>query len=141
MMRAPGPFFISTYTRNETTVQAIDLALEILRKLHEQGLSEEQLRSAKAYIKGLFPTEIETTNQLAALLADLDFYGLDEREVNEFFTKVDALTAADTKRIIKQYYPQENLVFVLIGKAQEIKNAVGKYAPQVDTKQINQAGF
>jgi zinc protease len=137
MQRAPGPFAISTYTRNETTVQAIDMALDLLKKLHEQGLTEEQLRSAKAYIKGLFPTEIETTSQLAALLADLDFYGLDEREVNDYFAKVDALTVADAKRIIRQHFPQENLVFVLIGKAGEIKNAVGKYAQQVDTKQIS----
>jgi zinc protease len=141
MQRVPGPFAISTYTRNETTVQAIDMALDLLKKLHEQGLTEEQLRSAKAYIKGLFPTEIETTSQLAALLADLDFYGLDEREVNDYFAKVDALTVADAKRIIRQHFPQENLVFVLIGKAGEIKNAVGKYAQQVDTKQISQAGF
>jgi zinc protease len=141
LQRAPGPFAISTYTRNETTVQAIDMALDLLKKLHEQGLTEEQLRSAKAYIKGLFPTEIETTSQLAALLADLDFYGLDEREVNDYFAKVDALTVADAKRIIRQHFPQENLVFVLIGKASEIKNAVGKYAQQVDTKQISQAGF
>lgn len=139
--RVPGPFAISTYTRNETTVQAIDMALDLLKKLHEQGLTEEQLRSAKAYIKGLFPTQIETTNQLANMLADFDFYGLDEREVNDYFAKIDALTLADTKRIINQYYPQENLVFVLIGKADEIKNAIGKYAPKIDTKQISQVGF
>lgn len=139
--KVPGPFAISTYTRNETTVQAIDLALDVLKKLHEQGLSEEQLRSAKSYLKGVFPTEIETTSQLANLLADLDFYGLDEREVNEYFAKVDALTLTDTRRIIRQYFPQENLVFVLIGKADEIQDAVKKYAPQVDRKQISQAGF
>lgn len=141
MAKVPGPFAISTYTRNETTEKAIDLTLDVLRKLHEQGLSEEQLRSAKAYIKGLFPTEIETTNQLASMLADLDFYGLDEREVNDYFARVDALTVADTRRIIKQYFPQENLVFTLIGKAGEIKKAVGKYAPLVETKPISQVGF
>jgi predicted Zn-dependent peptidase len=139
--KVAGPFAISTYTQNKTTVQAIDMALDILKQLHERGLTEEQLRSAKAYLKGTFPPQIETTSQLAALLNELEFYGLDEREVNEYFAKIDALTLADTRRIIKQYFPLENLVFVLIGKADEIKDAVKKYAPRMDAKQINEMGF
>lgn len=136
-----GPFFITTYTQNKTTVQAIDLALEVLKKLHTEGLSEEQLKSAKAYIKGLFPPRVETTNQLADLLVDYDFYGLDEKELNEYFAKIDALTVADTKRLIAQYFPMENLVFVLVGKADEIRDQVKKYAPQLDEKKISNPGF
>ena len=136
-----GPFVISTYTQNKTTVQAIDLALDILKKLHEQGLSDEQLKSSKAYIKGTFPPKIETSDQLAKQLVEWDFYGLDEREVNDYFAKIDALSAADVKRIIHQYYPLDNLVFTLIGKADEIKEQVKKYAPQMDEKKIGQVGF
>jgi len=139
--RVAGPFAISTYTRNETTIQAVDLALDMLKKLHEQGLSEEQLRSAKAYLKGVFPPQIETPDQLAATLAELEFYGLDAREIDAYFARIDAVTLADTRRVIKQYFPQENLVFTLVGKADEIREKVKKYAPQVDVKQINQAGF
>ena len=136
-----GPFVISTYTQNKTTVQAIDLALDILKKLHEQGLSEEQLKSSKAYIKGTYPPKIETSDQLARQLVEWDFYGLDEREVNDYFAKIDALSPAEVKRVIQQYYPLDNLVFTLIGKADEIKDQVKKYAPQMDEKKIGQAGF
>lgn len=139
--RVAGKFVISTYTQNATTVQAIDMALDVLNRLHEQGLSEAQLKSAKAYIKGQFAPRIETTDTLAGLLCELNFYGLDEREINDYFARIDALTLADTRRIIKQYFPQENLVFVLIGKAGEIKEAVKKYASQMDVKPITQAGF
>jgi predicted Zn-dependent peptidase len=139
--QAAGPFVISTYTQNKTTVQAMDLALDLLKKLHEQGLSEEQLKSAKAYIKGTFPPDIETNDQLAGLLVELEFYGLNESEINGYFAKIDALTVADTKRIIRQYYPLDNLVFTLIGKADEIREQVKKYAPQLDEKKISAVGF
>ena len=139
--RVAGPFVISTYTANKTTVQAIDMALDLLKKLHEQGLSEEQLKSAQAYIKGTFPPNIETNDQLARLLVEMEVYGLNENEINEFFAKIDALTIADTKRIIQTYYPLDNLVFTLIGKADEIREQVKKYAPQLDEKKINQVGF
>ena len=139
--RVAGPFVISTYTQNKTTVQAMDMALDLLKKLHEQGLSEEQLKSAKAYIKGTFPPNIETNDQLARVLVEMEVYGLNENEINEYFARIDALTMADTKRIIRQYYPLDNLVFTLIGKAEEIKEQVRKYAPQLDEKKINQVGF
>jgi len=139
--RARGPFVISTYTRNETTEKAIDMTLDILKRLHEQGISEADLKSAKAYIKGQFPPQIETTDQLASQIAQLEFYGLDQREINDFYAKIDSMTIDDARRVIKQYFPLDNLVFVLIGKAGEIESVAKKYAPKLDTKSINQPGF
>ncbi|HXG91746.1 MAG TPA: pitrilysin family protein [Blastocatellia bacterium] len=136
-----GPFAIFTYTRNETTERAIDMALEVLKRLHEKGITEEELKSAKEYIKGQFPPTIETSDQLAALIAQLEFYGLDASDVNNFYAKIDSMTMADAQRVIKQYFPVDNLVFVLIGKASEIQTIAKKYAPKVDTKQISQPGF
>ncbi len=139
--KAKGAFAISTYTRNEKTEEAIDRTLAILKRLHENGITEEELKSAKAYIKGLFPTDLETTNQLAAAITELDFYGLSETDINSIYAKVDAMTLADAQRIIKQYFPLDNLVFVLIGKASEIQQVAKKYAGKMDVKQINQTGF
>jgi predicted Zn-dependent peptidase len=136
-----GPFAISTYTANKTTEEAIDMALGVLRQLHENGITEEELKSAKEYLKGQFPPTMETTDQLAALIAELEFYGLNAGEVNNYYAKVDSMTLADARRIIKQYFPMDNLVFVLVGKASEIQSVAKKYAPKLDTKQISQPGF
>jgi predicted Zn-dependent peptidase len=141
LRRVPGSFVISSYTQTETTVKALDTTLEILDKLHTQGLSEEQLQSAKAYVKGQFAPDIETTDQLAAMLTQLDFYSLGASEINDYFAKIDALTVNDASRIIRQYFPRENLVFVLIGRAERIREEVKKYAPQITAKKITDRGF
>jgi predicted Zn-dependent peptidase len=78
---------------------------------------------------------------LAAQLADLEFFGLDDREVNEFLARVEAVTANEARRLIREYFPLDNLVFVLVGKADEIKASVSKYAPLVDTRDITQPSF
>jgi len=137
----PGPFAISSFTQNSNTVRAIDMALEVLKKLHTDGLTEEQLKSAQAYIKGQFPPQIETTDHLASLLTQLDFYGLDEREIDDFFSRIDAVTVADCKRVIDGYFPKDNLVFTIIGKASEIGEGVMKYAPTVEKRAITQIGY
>ncbi|MGH9670514.1 MAG: M16 family metallopeptidase [Terriglobales bacterium] len=139
--RVPGPFAIFSFTKNKTTEQALDMALDVLRRLHEKGFTEEELRSAKEYIKGQFPPRIETSDQLARLMTQLEFYGLDQTEIDNYYGRIDAMTLAESKRIIEQYFPADNLVFVLIGKAGEIQGAVKKYAPEMDTKSITEPTF
>ncbi|MGH9591948.1 MAG: hypothetical protein ACRD5L_02575, partial [Bryobacteraceae bacterium] len=52
-----------------------------------------------------------------------------------------AMTMDDARRVIQQYYPEDNLVFVVIGKASEIAPIVKKYAPHMDTRSITDPGF
>jgi len=139
--KVAGPFAISTYTANETTEKAMDMALGILNDLHDKGITEEQLKSAKNYIKGQYPPRIETSDQLASLMTTLEFYGADESEVNGMYSKIDSMTLADANRIIKQYFPRDNLVFVLLGKSSEIQTVAKKYAPEVKTKSISDPGY
>ncbi len=139
--KMPGAFLISSYTRNAATEQALDMTVAVLKRLHEKGISQEELDSAKAYIKGQFPPTIETGEQLASLVSTLDFYGLDEREVNDMYARIDAMDLATARRVIGQYFPLDNLVFVLIGKAGEIEPVAKKYAAQLDRKSITDRGF
>jgi predicted Zn-dependent peptidase len=141
MMRVAGPFSISSYTRNSTTGQAIDLALEVLRNLHSTGLTESQLVSAKNYLKGQFPLQLETSSQIARTFAELDAYGLDENEINGYFSRIDQLTLGEARRIISAYYPLDDLVFVIIGKASEIRPQLRKYAARIDERQLSDPGF
>ena len=139
--KAKGPFSVNSFTSNANTEKALDMTLDVLKRLHEKGISDEDLNSAKAYLKGQFPPSIETSDQLAATLSDLVFNGLDEREINTYYAKIDAATMADVNRVIKQYFPLDNLVFVLVGKASEIEGVAKKYAPVVDRKSISAPGF
>jgi predicted Zn-dependent peptidase len=139
--RLSGPFQISSYTRNETTEKAIDGALEVLKTLHTEGISEAELQSVKAYMKGQFPPTIETTDSLASVLTRQEYYGLDESDVNAYSARIDAVTLNEARRIIDKYYPKEDLVFVFLGKASEIESIAKKYAAEIDRKTITAPGY
>jgi zinc protease len=139
--KEPGAFAIYSFTKNESTVQALDLALQVLAKLHKEGVSAEQLASAKAYLKGQFPPSIETSGQLAKTIAAHEFYGLGDDEINQLEARIDAVTPAIAKEVIAKHFPEENLAFMLIGKASEIGPMVKKYAPQQDARKITEPGF
>ena len=139
--KEPGPFGIFSFTKNETTAPAIDLAVQVLQKLHKNGVTDEQLKSAKSYIKGQFPPNIETSKQLTHIIATYEFYGLSDDEINQLEARVDAVTPEIAKAVIQKHFPSENLVFVLIGKASAIGAAVEKYAEKRDSREIAAPGF
>jgi zinc protease len=139
--KQPGAFAIYSYTKNETTAQAIDLALQVLARLHQDGVTPAQLASAKAYIKGQFPPSIETSGQLAGRIASNEFYGLDDDEINQLEARIDQVTPAIARQVIEKHFPEDHLVFMLIGKASEIGPAVQKYATQRDSRKISEPGF
>jgi predicted Zn-dependent peptidase len=138
--KSAGTFFISTFTATETTIEAIDLALEVLSRLHTDGVDEETLTSAKNYLKGQFPPKYETSGELADLLTTMHFYGLNDTYINDFEKNVDEMTVEKANEIIKKYFPKENLQFVLIGKADEIRDKVEKYGEMTE-KNIDDDGF
>ena len=119
MNSVPGPFTISSFTQNATTEQALDMALDVLKEFHANGLTEEQLNSARNYLKGQFPPQIETGRQLAQLVAELDFYGLDEEEVNQFFSRQEK-PSAELVHFVSTLHP-------LAAKAAEVRSAEGAF--------------
>ncbi|WP_236701378.1 M16 family metallopeptidase [Thalassomonas viridans] len=131
-----GKFTIATFTKTETTEEAMDLALKTYRRLWQQGIDEATLASAKAYVKGQFPPKFETSSQLANLLVNMYGYGFDENYINRFEHQVNSLTLAKTRQLINKYFPRENLQFVVIGKADKIRDKLAKYGPvtEVDIK-------
>jgi predicted Zn-dependent peptidase len=122
-----GSFVISTFTASKTTEPAIDKSLEVLNKLHTNGIDEKSLTSAKNYVKGQFPPRYETTNQLANLLTQMFWYNFDTTFIENFEKNVDSLNIDKANQIIAQYFPKNNFQFVLVGKAADIKNIAEKY--------------
>ena len=140
--RRQGAITIFTFTKTETTEKAIDLALTILKKLNQQGVTAEQLKSVKAYVKGTYPPQhLETADQVARVLGDIELYGLNRGEVDALFSKVDAVTLERANSAARKYFQPGNLVFVLIGKASEIRDTAKKYSSQVVESTIGQPGF
>nr|WP_256261031.1 pitrilysin family protein [Shewanella sp. NIFS-20-20] len=138
--KAGGSFRLSTFTKTSTTEQAIDLALATYARLWQQGIDQATLDSAKSYVKGQFPPQYETSGQLAYLMATMYLYDFDASFINNFEKQVDELDLQGSARLIQQYFPQTNLQFVLIGKADDIREIAAKYG-EVTQISIEDVGF
>ena len=126
----PGPVAVVSYTRTDATGQAIDLALATLSHLRADGLDAAQLESAKQYVLGQYPLEMETAQQLAGAVATVEFYGVGRAYIDDFAKDVQAVDLAKVRSVIDDVYPRpEDLVYVLIGNAAAIREQAAKYGP------------
>ncbi|MFQ5599678.1 MAG: M16 family metallopeptidase [Candidatus Krumholzibacteriia bacterium] len=136
----PGSFYISSFTRTADTEKAVDLALEVLDRLHEKGLTQVELESARNYIRGQFPPRYETAGRLANAMAELEFYGLDRAHINAHTQNTDAVTLDQLSEVIRRFYPRDDLVIVLVGQADEIKKIASRYG-DVEFKSVSDPGY
>jgi predicted Zn-dependent peptidase len=126
----PGTVIISSFTETGKTVDAIDMALDVLGRLKRSGVKDEAAESARNYIMGQFPPRLETAPQIAAQFAMLDQYGLDAAYINEYGAALEAASEDAIAAAIDEVYPSaENVSFVLIGDAASIREAVSQYGP------------
>lgn len=140
--RLPGAILIASFTKTDTTEKAIDMALDVLKRLGETGITADQLASVKAYLKGTFPPQrLETSDQIAATLGDIEVYGLGKGDIDDLFSRIDAVTLDDANAVARKYYKAANLTFVLVGNAAKIRDTVKKYGPKLTEVAITHPGF
>ena len=139
-LRSPGPFLMSTYTKNATTGAALDKSFEVLATLHSHPFKVEDLVSAKNYLRGTFPPSLETSPQLAHQLVMLNIEDLSRKEFNAELAAEQAITLEQANRVIDKDFPSDNYVMVMIGKASEIATLASKYGT-VTTKKISEPGY
>jgi predicted Zn-dependent peptidase len=126
----PGSVEIISYTRTEATVEALDIALAVLERLRDGGIDEDMLQSARNYILGQFPPTVETAAQVAGQLAALEAYALDIGYINHYGTELMAATTESVAAVIDSVYPEaEDVVLLLLGDAEQIREAATQYGP------------
>lgn len=134
--RRGGEFSIATFTKTETTAEAIQVTLDVTRKLAEQGPSGEELLRTKTYINGLFPLQLETNEQLARMLADLRLYGIGNDYVSRFRERISNVAVDEVKQAARAHFPIDRYTLVCVGKAKAIKKALAPFGPKVIVKKL-----
>ena len=132
--REPGMVAITSFTKTETTKQAMDLAIATLDRLHRDGLDAATLQSARHYIAGQFAPDLETAPQLAAQLVDLALYGEGREAVDGYLGKVAAATPAEVAAATDVFPRSGDLAIVAIGDASKIREALRTYGPLTEMK-------
>ncbi|SFR36734.1 M16 family metallopeptidase [Litoreibacter janthinus] len=101
---------------NESVAEAIEVIRAEWAKMAENGLTEEELATAKTYLTGAYPLRFDGNARIANILAAMQFDDLPVDYIDTRNSKVEAVTLDDIQRVAKRLLKPENLHFVVVGK-------------------------
>ena len=119
--RSPGPFLIQTAVGTEVTVRAIEETLREVEQLLGAGPTDAEVASARDYLAGIFPLELQTTEQLAAKLAELVVHDLPDDYFEHYRSRILAVTPADVLRVARAHVRPGDLTIVVVGEADTLE--------------------
>ena len=129
MSRAAGIFFVSSFTKVETTAELLQVAFEEEERFCDAGPTAEELERAQSYLAGLYPLSLETHDQVAERIADVKLYGVSLDEVTGYRERVRAVTAEQCRDLAQRYFPLRDGVVVVVGPARQIAPSLERFGP------------
>lgn len=130
---APNPYVWRFGGRPETLAEGIGLAIDEIRKLREQGVTEQEFLAARTtYIDGLIPASYDTAHKVGLRLAHERLFGLHAYQSPQYLNyyagrseQIDALKALTLEAVnnaAKKYLNPENLVIAVTGQVDVVKD-------------------
>jgi zinc protease len=115
----PGLFKVEVQTKNESASTVVEEILKEIRGIREEGVTEEELSDAKAYLSGSFPRRLDTMSKIVWFLSTVEFHGLGLDYMEKFPDYINAVTRDDVKRVARKYLDPENYVLVIVARLSE----------------------
>jgi zinc protease len=103
-------------TRNDAMGQSLDVIRDELKKMADQGPSQEDLDNAKNYLIGSYPLRFDTNAKIATQLLGLRMDGFGPEYVENRNAMIAAVTLDDMKRVAKNLLATQNLIVTIVGK-------------------------
>lgn len=129
----PGEFAIHSFAETDNTARALELTLQTLERLKQDGVSAEMLESARAYVLGQYPLNFETAADWAAALGEIELYGLGPEYIDQYGPALRKVTLQDTRQVIDEAFPTaQALAIVLVGDAAKIREQVQGFGTITD---------
>jgi zinc protease len=114
-MAEAGPFQVGLQTKKDQAEDALKLVRETLAKFIQNGVTEAELKAAKANIIGGFPMRIDSNGKILDYLAVIGFYKLPLNYLDEYNSNVEKVTVAQIKDAFSRRLKPENFVTIVVG--------------------------
>lgn len=122
-----GRFAAFASVRNEVTDSAVYEFMYEINKLVDEGVTEEELKMAKASLAGSFGRSLESPSTVANFALNTERYDLPKDYYKTYLQKIDALTVEDINETAKVLIDPDKLYITAVGNASEIKDKLAQF--------------
>lgn len=108
-------FMGAVATRNAKVAESVKLIRDEWARMAKEGVSDEELKSAKRYITGSYALRFSSSKNISEMLAALQAEGLTRDYFEKRNSYIEAVSPADITRVAKRLLRANSLTFVVVG--------------------------
>ncbi|PKP43705.1 MAG: peptidase M16 [Bacteroidetes bacterium HGW-Bacteroidetes-13] len=118
--RYPVRFVASASVRNAVTDSSVVEFIKEIKKIRDEKVTADDLKSAKAEYAGSFVMSLENPQTQARFALNILTENLPQNFYETYLAKINAVTVEDVQRVAKKYFQADHLRIVITGKATEV---------------------
>ncbi|TNY34380.1 insulinase family protein [Pelagovum pacificum] len=107
---------------NDKVAEAIDVAQSEWARLAEEGVTEEELETAKTYVTGAYPLRFDGNGRIADILVGMQFTDLPIDYIETRNDRMNAVTLEDINRVASELLTPDALHFVVVGQPEGLED-------------------
>jgi zinc protease len=124
-----GEFWVSTFTKNETTAETVQTVIDEINRLTEEPPNDKELDDSKTYFAGSFVRQRETPQSVAGDLWLIESQNLGDDYLDNLLKTIAVTSKDDCINLAKKTIDTNKLVVVVVGDAEKVKDELMKIAP------------
>ncbi len=113
-------FFGGLATANNTAGQALDLVKEEIQKFRDGGITDEELKDAKAYLTGSYALRFDSNASIGNILLSYALADFGKDYINRRNPEIEAVTKDQVNAAAKRLLDPAQLYVVVVGKPEGV---------------------
>jgi len=115
----PGVFSSGCQTKSESTVKAIRIMLEEIKKIQTDEVTDKEINKAKDSFLNGFVFNFDSKAKIVRRLMNYDFYGYPRNYMDTLKEGVEKVTKADVLAVAKKYLRPDQVRILVVGKEED----------------------
>jgi outer membrane lipoprotein-sorting protein len=128
----PGILQISIATKSQSTVEAIQAAIEDIENLAKQPFNEDDVQRAKDSILNAFIFRLDSPDKILGERMVYEFYGYPPDWLDKYEAEIKNVTVADVNRVAAKYMHRDQLAVLVVGNTKEFDKPLSSLGKVTD---------
>lgn len=130
--RLAGTFRALAEVRTSVTGASLHEFFYEMGRLREELVSEEEMKNAKTYLRGVFPMRLETQEGLIEQLVQMQVHELAPDYLQTYAERVGEVTREEVLRVAREFITPDEAAVIVVGDAGEITEQVRPHVSRIE---------
>ncbi|MBI2214856.1 MAG: insulinase family protein [Acidobacteria bacterium] len=122
-----GLFTLQMSTKSESTVASVDALYEEIDRLHNEPISDDEMRRAKDSILNSFIFLYDSKQKVLNQQLMLEYFGYPKDFLEKYQAAVEGVTAAQVSAAAKQHIRKADIAILVVGKDADFDAPLSKF--------------